>query len=91
MQKGEWLPFSLLSSFCILHFHSWGQAPSPLGTGQGEGELGSRRFHGASSPEHDTLQTWFRFLAALDIPVRRWAFGLTNTQRRTRMSDAARI
>jgi hypothetical protein len=22
MQKGEWLPFSLLFSFCILHFHS---------------------------------------------------------------------
>ena len=33
MQKGEWLPFSLLFSFCILHFHSWGQAPSPLGRG----------------------------------------------------------
>jgi len=33
MQKGEWLPFSLLLSFCILHFHSWGQAPSPLGRG----------------------------------------------------------
>ena len=31
MQKGEWLPFSLLFSFYILHFHSWGQAPSPLG------------------------------------------------------------
>ena len=28
MQKGEWLPFSLLFSFCILHFHSWGQRGS---------------------------------------------------------------
>ena len=46
MQKGEWLPFSLLFSFCILHFHSWGQAPSPLGRGWGEGERSSRRFRG---------------------------------------------
>ena len=68
MQKGEWLPFSLLFSFCILHFHSWGQAPSPLGRGRGEGELGSRRFHGASSSEPDTLPTRFQFLAALDEP-----------------------
>jgi len=49
MQKGEWLPFSRLFSFCILHFHSWGQAPSPLG--QGEGEWGSRRFHGLTISE----------------------------------------
>src|ERR1039458_9338176 len=27
-------------------FPATGQAPSPLGRGQGEGELGSRRFHG---------------------------------------------
>ncbi len=46
MQKGEWLPFSRRFAFCILHFHSWGQAPSPSGRGQGEGERGSRRFRG---------------------------------------------
>ena len=40
MQKGEGLPFSRRFSFCILHSafyilhsHSWGQAPSPLGRG----------------------------------------------------------
>jgi len=44
--------------------------PLPWGEGWGEGELGSRRFHGASSSEHDTLQTRFQFLAVWDIPVR---------------------
>ena len=40
-------------------------SPSPWGEGRGEGELSSRRFHGASSSEPDTRQTRFRFLAAL--------------------------
>ena len=60
--------------------------PLPWGEGWGEGELSSRRFHSARSSEPDTLQTRFQFLAVLDILVRRWACGLTITQRRTRMS-----
>ena len=38
MQKGEWLPFSRLfsfcilhSAFCILHFHSWGEGERAVG------------------------------------------------------------
>ena len=41
-------------------------APSPWGEGWGEGELRSRRFHGASSSGQVTLQTKGQFLAALD-------------------------
>ena len=52
----------------------------------GRGELSSRRFHGASSSEPDTLQTRFQFLEALAMLVRWRACGLTITQRRTRMS-----
>ena len=42
----------------------------PLPWGWGEGELSSRRFHGASSSEQVTLQTRGQFLAALDVNVR---------------------
>ncbi|MCX6912721.1 MAG: hypothetical protein NT167_06695, partial [Verrucomicrobia bacterium] len=45
-------------------------SPSPWGEGRGEGELGSRPFHAASSSEHVTLQTRGQFLAALDKNVR---------------------
>ena len=44
--------------------------PLPWGEGWGEGELSSRRFHGASSSEQVTLQTRGQFLAALDVNVR---------------------
>ena len=44
-------------------------SPSPWGEGRGEGELSSRRFHGASSSEQVTLQTRGQFLAALDKNV----------------------
>ena len=63
MQKGEWLPFSRLFSFCILHSAF---CIHPLGAG----ELSSRRFRGASSSEPDPLQTRFQFLAAWDMLVR---------------------
>ena len=55
------------------------------GEGWGEGELAA----GLSLPAKNVLgmrETEPQILAALDILVRRWAFGLTITQRRTRMS-----
>ena len=62
MQKGEWLPFSRLfsfcilhSAFCILHFHSWG-----------EGERG-RRTDAAAQNGFAMRETEPQILAALDI------------------------
>ena len=43
---------------------------SPWGEGRGEGELSSRRFHGASSSEQVTIETKGQFLAALVKNVR---------------------
>jgi len=45
MQKGEWLPFSLLFSFCILH----SAFPLMWGWGEGEGRVAAgSAFAGAS-------------------------------------------
>ena len=44
--------------------------PLLWGEGRGEGERSLRPFHSARSSEHDTLQTRFQFLAALDILFR---------------------
>ena len=74
-------PAALRSCRCARCARVWLGLPILWGEGWGEGELISRRFHGARSSEHHTLQTRFPFLAALEFIL---PFGL-------RISDFLRV